>query len=355
MNNGVLPIIKKVKSGDKMKSVLKISFVYVGLVIGAGFASGREIMEYFNIRSNTSIIGILSAAFVLALTAYMIMEKAADEKTASFDGYIESVAGRAAPFVKGFMLLYMFCGMFTMFSGSSALFYSVSVLPKGFGAVIMAILCFVVLSFDIKGIVAVNSIFVPIMICGIVYTALYGAIFKEAAAFSPLEFASGEIVISGVCYAAYNTLTAGAVLVPLAEAETKRTVKRAAVTGGFITGILIFVVWFAQGLNFDALWNSDLPMLEIAALCGKHCKRVYVAVLFMAISTTAISYGFGLMSYFLKNKKTLKRRIFIAGVICVAALPFSVYGFANLVEKLYSFFGYTGMIWILWIIIDKVR
>ena len=51
-----------------MKKSIKISLVYIGLIIGAGFASGREVMEYFNLRSNTSLCGVLTAAVILIPT-----------------------------------------------------------------------------------------------------------------------------------------------------------------------------------------------------------------------------------------------------------------------------------------------
>ncbi len=338
-----------------MKKAAEISLVYIGLVIGAGFASGREVMEYFNLRSNTSVCGILLAAFMFAAVAYIIMSKAADENIIGFDGYVDSVAGKAAGFVKGFMLIYMFCGLFTMFSGSAALVYSLSPFSKTEGALLMAAVCFFVLSFDLRGIVAVNVILVPIMICGMVYVAVCTAVFGNKETFSAFETANREIMLSAVCYAAYNTVTAGAVLVPLSGGADKKIIRRAAIAGGFIIGLLITLVWLAQGMNFDKLWDSELPMLELAALCGKSCKRVYTGVLFMAICTTAISYGFGLISHFSDKIKTRRRRIMFAAVICLAALPPAMYGFSNLVARLYSLFGYMGMIWIIWIIIDKAR
>ena len=71
-----------------MKMVLKTAAVYIGLVIGAGFASGREVMEYFNIISSVNPTGILAAAFLFMLTAYMIGAKASEENISTFDEYI---------------------------------------------------------------------------------------------------------------------------------------------------------------------------------------------------------------------------------------------------------------------------
>lgn len=336
---------------------LKTIFVYIGFIIGAGFASGREIMEYFNIPSGTNISGIIIASFLFALTAYLIMSKASREEIKTFDEYIDSVAGRAAKPVKYFMLIYMFCGLFTMFAGSGALLYSLGPMSRLFGAVVAAAVCFFVISFDLKGVEVLNTILVPIMIGGIIYVAVCGTIFGDTPAFGE-SFqigARGGVILSAVCYGAYNTVTAGAVLVPLSDGESHKSIGRRALAAGFVTGILIFLVWTAQRLNFDILWKSELPMLELAAMCGKTCKRVYTAVLFMAICTTAVSYGYGILSHFGGIIKSKFDRVTVAAVVCLAALPPAMYGFSNIVANLYSVFGYVGMAWILWIIIDALR
>ena len=53
-----------------MKQGFNLAFVYIGLVIGAGFASGREIMEYFNFPSGTDHSGIILATFLLIAVCY---------------------------------------------------------------------------------------------------------------------------------------------------------------------------------------------------------------------------------------------------------------------------------------------
>ena len=338
-----------------MKKVLKYMAVYIGLVIGAGFASGREVLEYFNFASNTNFLGIVLAAFLFSAICYIILSKASEEGISDYNTYIDSVAGSLAPAVRWFMLIYMFCGLFVMFSGSAALVYSLSTMPQIVGAVLMAGICFVVLSFDLKGIVAINTILVPLMIGGIIYVAVCAAIFGDALTFSMRDYMGGGVFLSAICYTAYNTVTSGAVLVPLSQGTDKKTITAASLIGGFVIGALIMIVWTVQGMNFDAVWDSELPMLELAALCGRNCKRIYTAVMFMAICTTAVSYGFGLMAYFSDRIKTIRQRVGFAAVICLCAIPPALYGFSNLVAQLYSVFGYIGMVWMIWIIIDKYK
>ena len=338
-----------------MKTGFKIAMVYIGLIIGAGFASGREVLEYFNFRSSTNMSGVLLAAFLFIVIAYIILREASENKIYNFDDYITKVSGRVAPAVRLFMLLYMFCGLFVMYSGSGALVYSLSEFPFIYGALIMAVICFGVISFDIKGIVTLNLILVPLMICGIIFVAVSTAVFSSVPTFSPIKYVDGGVLLSAVCYSAYNTVTAGAVLVPLARDVDLKSIRIGAIGGGFCIGLLIMLVWTVQGANFDILYNEELPMLTLAALCGKLCKRVYTAVLFMAICTTAVSYGYGIMAKFGDRIKTAGQRALMAGVICISALPFSLYGFSNLVAGLYSFFGYIGMIWVLMVIVDRYK
>ena len=63
-----------IQSGDNM-NCLKIIFVYIGLIIGAGFASGREICEYFNFCSNTDYTGVCIASILFIFVCYAILKK----------------------------------------------------------------------------------------------------------------------------------------------------------------------------------------------------------------------------------------------------------------------------------------
>lgn len=338
-----------------MKKIIKIVFVYTGLIIGAGFASGREVFEYFNIYSKTSISGILISAVLFAAISCIILIKASESGISDFKAYVSSVAGKAAPAVLIFMLLYMFCGLFVMFSGSGALIYDMTPFSSFDGAVLMALICFIVLSFDVKGIVVLNTILVPFMIFGILYVSTCVMFFKDITVFSPSYTLTFPMALSAVCYSAYNTVSAGAVLVPLSDGLSRRTVFLSTVISGVLIGGLILVVWLVQNMHTDIVSKSELPMLTLSALCSKTCKRVYSGVLFCAICTTAVSNGFGIMSYFSDKIKTVGQRVLFSAVICLAALPFSLYGFSNAVRNIYSVFGYIGFIWILWIIFDRFK
>ena len=53
-----------------MKNVLKTVFVIVGTVIGAGFASGQEIFNFFNTHGLKGVIGLVISMNLIVLVCY---------------------------------------------------------------------------------------------------------------------------------------------------------------------------------------------------------------------------------------------------------------------------------------------
>ncbi len=335
-----------------MKNSLSIAFVYIGLVIGAGFASGREIFEYFNLASRTDFTGIIFASLGFAAVAFITMSLTKRYSVTNFDALLSRVSGKLALPVKIFMHAFMFCGFFIMLSASGVLFESSAGLPPKFGIFLLAVLCFAVFVFDLRGIVAVNSVLVPLMIAGMLYLCITSILF-DAKPVSTLYNIRRNFLVSAVCYVSYNTITAGAVLVPLAANAQRRDLIRSSVLAGCVLGGLIFLVWSALNIYYDAIFSSEMPLLSLAAAQGELSRWVYTAVLFMALCTTAISQGFGILSKF-RLEKTVDRAL-AAAILCLGAIPFAGFGFSDLVSRLYSAFGFLGLGWTAMLIYKYVK
>ena len=91
-----------------MKQGIYLAFVYIGLVIGAGFASGREIMQYFNFPSNTYHGGIVLATFLLIAVCYIILNRCYNYGISTFNEYLSLVAGTAAYVFISFLRIFYY-------------------------------------------------------------------------------------------------------------------------------------------------------------------------------------------------------------------------------------------------------
>lgn len=335
-----------------MKKALSISFVYIGLVIGAGFASGREIFEYFNLPSQQDFTGIILASLCFGILSYIIMSLSKSMKTKTFDSFLEEAAPKSFPLVKAFMYAFMFCGFFVMLAASGTLFQDTLSMPFGFGVVLLALFCFSVFAFDLKGIVVINSVLVPLMIAGM--TALcISSILTGIPTFSTVAELRNNSVISALCYVSYNTITAGAVLVPLSAQHSKKTIITSVLFSGAVLGLLIFIVWLALNTYYNTILDAEMPLLTLAAIHGKTIKLLYASVLFMALCTTAISHGFGVLSKF--RFQQTSDRIIAAALFCLVAMPFAKLGFSTLISRLYSIFGYIGLLWTVFIVYKYMK
>ena len=86
-----------------------------------------------------------------------------------------------------------------------------------------------------------------------------------------------------------------------------------------------------------------MPLFDLSARHGAIFEKFYGTVIFMALCTTAISNGFGIL-----NKLKLKKRrdkILASAILCLSAMPFARLGFSSLVGNLYFVFGIVGIFW----------
>ncbi len=325
-----------------MKKILSLCAVFIGLVIGAGFASGREIFEYFTLPGNGSLLGIITAGIFFGVLIYIIMNISLRTKIETFEDFIRCVSPKFASVIKAFMNIFMFCGFFIMLSASGTLFSSTLKLPFWLGAVSLSALCFTVLSFDLKGLVAANTILVPLMAAGMLSLCVISGL-ESVPTFSVIDNLRQSPTAMALCYVSYNTITAGGVIVPLAKDMNHRQTILSSTLSTLVLSVLIFAVNFTLNNNFNLIFSEEMPLLSIATRFGKLLSFPYAAVLVMALCITVVSNGFSLLQQLHTTNK--KAQIVTAAALCALALPFSFFGFSTLIANLYAAFGFLGLFW----------
>lgn len=339
---------------------LKIIFVYIGLIIGAGFASGREICEYFNFCSNTDYTGVAAACILFIFICYIILKKSMKYSLYTIRDYVGGMFPKSN-FLRRIFLCLIFCdllsGMIVMLSSCGEIINTQFGYPKIIGTLLLALGCFIVFIFDIKGIAVINIILVPIITAVIIIISL-GSIIPGLSenvfllGFKPEQ--SRNILLCSICYVSYNTLTAASVLSPLTKnIKNQRTIILSSLTAGTIIGLMIFLVWFAVGMNFSSVWYESFPLRKLAEGINQNLTHLYTMCLIMSIFTTAVSEGYGIISYF--NSDTKLKRIIISAAVLIVLIPFSAINFSSLVKHLYYWLGMFGLLWMAAILIDYFK
>lgn len=330
---------------------LKIFLCCVGTVIGAGFASGQEIMSFFVKYGKAGAFGMMLCGVLFFAYVYVVLKKIYTYDIFDFGGYFSGIAGGTVRVIEWISYGFMLASFVVMVSGSGAvaeeLFDQNTV-----GILFMAVLCFGVFLKGIDGLVVVNAIMTPLIIIGIIAVGVM-SLFMGSEVF--LNWNASDITdnfaVSSLLYVSYNTITLIGVLIPLKDkVRSPSTIWLSALFSGALLLISGIILWAVMYIYKEGLVNVEVPMLYIAGFQGLVVKYVYAAVLYMAMITTAVSSGFAFLSFL--NQKTHVKSNVSALIICLLSVPLSYIGFASLVGKLYKFFGFLGMFILVLVLAD---
>lgn len=152
-------------------NTLKVVFVIIGTLIGAGFASGQEIYTFFFSFGKKGLYGILLSSSIIGIIIYKtlkIIYKNNINNYKEFLNYLEKnekINNITNSIINTFILI----SFYIMIAGFGAYLQQELQLHSIIGSSILAILCLVLFKANLKGLVKVNEILMPILIITIVY------------------------------------------------------------------------------------------------------------------------------------------------------------------------------------------
>lgn len=147
-------------------NILKVVFVIIGTLIGAGFASGQEIYTFFFSYGIKGILGIIISSTIIGLTIYKtfkIIEKNNIKNYKEFlDFFIKNE--KIKELINSIINIFILVSFYVMIAGFGAYLEQEINLNNFIGSSILAILCIILFRTNIKGIVKINEILIPILI-----------------------------------------------------------------------------------------------------------------------------------------------------------------------------------------------
>lgn len=333
------------------KQWIKIASIYVGTVIGAGFASGREIIEFFGVYGLKGVIGIIISGILFSLLGSLLLLKIYNNKVKGFDELVGKIFGDKFGIVLDtIMTISLYTGFSIMISGSGAVFKEELGMSFNFGIIVMVVLSFIVFLFSLEGLSFINSILVPLLIIGIIFTSIYLNI-REGYDFSNIKGSNltlkGNFLSSSLLYVGSNSLIIIIVFSSLLPLINSR---KTAVLGGTIGGAILFVLGLSilssMLIYYNEVSTMDIPMLRISNYISNSYRKFYAIILWIAMFTTALANGFGFTNKFSKSKY----KVLITGGFCLLSIPLAKLGFANLVGIIYPIFGLIGFVILVFIL-----
>lgn len=329
----------------KEQSSLSVGLSFVGAVVGAGFISGQELVQFFIRFGLWGILGWIIMVSILTLGGSLLLEKIAEKKPESFDKVIsDNFKGVFAQFVNLVTNGYLIGGLIIMVSGAATIISSITKLPLVLSICVVSLAIFLTIIGKGARILSVNKFLVPLLIFSTVLVTAEILIQHKFAIDlgrtftinNPSPFLPNWI-LAVLLYLGYNTIGAIVAVINIGKEISPQKGKMGGRIGGLIVAFLGTMIMLALWVTYPQWQKEDMPIILIAKESFSWLYPVFVPSMIIAMFTVATAYALGLSKY--ASVKFKFNFVYTCLILLLIVAPISLLGFSKLLGMIYPFFG----------------
>lgn len=330
-----------------------IAGTFIGTVVGAGFASGQETLQFFTVFGPKGVAGLALAAALFIVFGVRMLTVGRRLRAASHRALVEHAFGpRLAPIADVLLTGFLLATAGAMCAGAAATLAEQYSLPRGFGSALMAAISAVTVLTGINGVVTAIAFVAPLLIVSILgisaYSLSVGGGLSAAWAWqgmpglAPVKWWS----LAAGLYVAYNMLLAAPVLGPLGgTARHRGALRGGGIFGGIGLGLGAAAIHFAVAARMPGAAEFDVPMLYTAGSLPTWIPVAYSVLLLSEVYTTAVAMLFGFASRvgeFAEGR--FRGAVWLGGFVSFLG---GLFPFARVVGTVYPVIGVVGFLLLL--------
>lgn len=335
---------------SSFKEISRIAGAFVGVIVGAGFASGQEIMQFF---TSFGLMGLAGAVISTALFIFLAMALATlgrHHEAVSHKGVIHAICGRyLGMLVDAMITFFMFAIAVVMVAGGGALLEQLAGIPRLWGSAGVTLLTVAIVCLDIRKVIGFIGSITPLLALMVIIVSVAAfansdadiAALQAAAAQQPRGAANW--LIAALLYVSYNIVAGAPFLVIMGgQALDRKTALWGGLIGGALLGVLMLLIAGSMLAQVDHLGGVAMPMLLMATQLSPFLGIVMGIAIFGMILNTAVGVLYSFSARILEpDTPRFRWGTLVAGVVAFLG---SLVGFIQLVGTVYPFFGYLGFI-----------
>ncbi len=338
--------------------VLAAAGTYIGTVVGAGFASGQEVLQFFGLLGPWGIPAAFLAIIGFWVFGFAVMDAGRRLGAKSHLPVLQEISGKyVSPFLDFITTFFLFGAFSAMLAGAGSALNQEFGVTWLVGAIFMAALSLVTVLLGLRGLVAAVSALVPLLIAGVIAVSV--AVLKTTgisfrlppAGFEPLI---GAWPLSGLTYVSYNIIMSSPILAVLGTTlKDSKEVFLAAVLGALGLGMSLLFVSLAITSSFPEVLFYEVPLARLASNVHALGGRFYTIVFMVEVYTTAAAnlYGF---SARLAAPGT-PGFVFVTVLFSLVSIWAASAGFSNLVKIVYPLVGWAGSLFLVCLVLYMIR
>ncbi|SHJ83250.1 YkvI family membrane protein [Desulfofundulus thermosubterraneus] len=333
-----------------MKKALSIAGAYIGIVVGAGFVSGQEILQFFTWFGWWGILGGLIATFLFCFYGVQLLELGQEMQATSHKDSIYRICGPWIGAVVDWTVTFFLFGVAAvMLAGAGALFNQQFGLPTIYGSLGMLAIVLLTLLMRIERIIAAISLVTPFLMLAIIIITVYSLTGESMNLHTvgqyakPANAAAPNWIIGAILYVSYNLAATAPMLISIGGAMKDHRLNR---TGGILGGLGLGTLILLIGLSMMTILNrvEGIPMPTVF-LANKIAPWLAVAmsvIILGMIYNTAVGMLYAFAARLVQPGTPAFFPVVLASGIL--ALVSSFFGFTKLVGTVYPAMGYLGFL-----------
>lgn len=343
------------------KNVVGIALSFIGLLVGAGFATGQEVVQYFTSFGIPGMWGILVAGLVMTLAGTVFLQLGsyfhASEHNQVFRNITHPIISRILDVA---VILTLFAVGFVMLAGAGSNMQQQFGWPAWVGSLLMLVLVLITGMFDVDKVSQVIGLLTPTIIIAVLFVGIYtllhmpdnvdAAITASAAIESPIP----SWLVSALNYNGLALILAVSMsLVIGGDNISPREAGVGGIVGGAVYAVLMAIAGFSLLMNAEKIGKSDIPMLTLVNNVHSTMGVIMAIIIYLMIFNTAIGMFYALGKRLSSGNEAKYRIIFIAG--CLAGFAVSFAGFKSLMQYVYPVLGYMGIVLVAILVVGWLR
>lgn len=352
--------------------IFSIAGALIAFLIGSGFATGQEIMQYFATYGYWGGATVLLVLILLIFVSLYLVEMGFKHQFEPDNEIYQYMFGKRIGRVMDiYVTFFIYLSFVVMVAGAQATGQE----QYGFTGYTFVIVFTLIVALsvffgldrlvDIIGnigpVIIVLTLLVAFWSIGLNAGKIPGAMDRMMALNEAglLQRASSNWFFSALSYIGFVTWWLIAFLVNIGKNEKNiKDAKQGVLWGSIVFALATIVVSFAIFINLDVLYDSQIPTLALAREIAPWLAKLYSITVILGIYTTAVSLLWTVVArFFEEGTRSYKIACLVLslGGLAIGTL----FDFDVLVNNIYVINGYLGVIFILFVIYythkDKVE
>lgn len=320
-----------------LRAGLKWMFLIIGTTIGAGYASGRELWQFFGHESGLAIV--LFMVF-FSISCYVIMDISYQRKSTHYLPVLREIVGEGLTKIYDIMiLLYLFTTTVVMIAGSGATGQAFN-FSYWWGIVIIVVALIALFMKDINGILSMNQFILPLLLGGLLFILIVFTFDQELELFS--HWHEQRNWMAAFPFTALNILPLIAVLGAIGnKVSSKKEIVIACFGSGAILGVISYIYNSSLIQIAEEILLYEIPLFAILKEYPFEMLIFMSVMLWFAIFTTAAA---GILGIVTRIQEFFKMPlVLIVVLIIVTMIPLTTFGFSTLISYIYPVYGILNL------------